>query len=706
MHIMSRTASVALVVLTMVGAVSALTRIAVNPLVNTSANAIFDWAAAAIPETFFRESQNISGLQVWEPAFLFSVDSAGWTMESDSLLKLHWSRWAWDAACGGSYSVEGGVVSFELKVYSIKNGRVSRKKLHAQGPVESVAQLCSGLFGQFLESIAFTPSAQERQGIGRALTSGNSAYSTYTAGYYYEMRGNFSAAVTAYHRANEIDPGLSCALCRIGKLYAAGGRLDSAGAYFNRCAAGASGDPFIIAEIADFYAQHELPEKALKFIRIHREVLEQTVVGMKALGESLMLGGELQRAIAILNRALAQGAFDLEIDFVLGKAYLAAGDFLKASDVFNRLVRFRPDCQRYYALLGTAYRNSGRLMESARVLENADRLKGDNTTVLINLAQTYCAIGWLTDAERLLTRARELDPDVPEIYVDLGVVYWQMGNREMAAAQFEKAGKLGAHMQSVDNNQGNVLFLSGDAKKAVEWYLKAQKAGKKNEVVLLNLAKSYLALGNLGKAALYFDQVLGISPDRLDVLIVAAGIAEKRKKTPEAEAYYRKILEIAPRNSEALERLTAILIGQNRFKEALEPIEPYLAEFPNDKKMLLVQADLYDRMGWYEVSAMKYQFIVRDFPESWEGFLGLGKSIYDLVRFKNGRDYDKAIYYLKTASGLDPSNPEPEYIMGMIYMDYKNYSELAVDSWKSALTKATDGKMKKLLTDLIAKAGK
>jgi len=80
--------------------------------------------------------------------------------------------------------------------------------------------------------------------------------------------------------------------------------------------------------------------------------------------------------------------------------------------------------------------------------------------------------------------------------------------------------------------------------------------------------------------------------------------------------------------------------------------------------------------------------------------------MYDLVRYKNGRDYDKAIYYLKTASGLDPSNPEPEYIMGMIYMDYKNYGELAVDSWKSALTKATDGKMKKLLTDLIAKAGK
>jgi tetratricopeptide (TPR) repeat protein len=242
--------------------------------------------------------------------------------------------------------------------------------------------------------------------------------------------------------------------------------------------------------------------------------------------------------------------------------------------------------------------------------------------------------------------------------------------------------------------------------KAIDWYRKAEKAGKKNEVVLVNLAQAYLSVNKLGKAALYFDEAQRISPERLDVLVSLAEISEKRNKPADAEMYYRKILELSPRSEQALSRLVAMLTAQGRFKEALEPLEPYLTDFPNDKKMLMVQADLYNRMGWYEVSAMKYQFIVRDFPDSPEGYLGLGKTMFDVIRLKNGKDYDKAIYYLKTAGGLDRADPEPEYLIGTIYMDYKNYRELALDNWNNSLAKARDPALKKTLRELIAKAQK
>jgi tetratricopeptide (TPR) repeat protein len=248
--------------------------------------------------------------------------------------------------------------------------------------------------------------------------------------------------------------------------------------------------------------------------------------------------------------------------------------------------------------------------------------------------------------------------------------------------------------------------LSGEAHKALEWYLKAEKAGKKNEVVLLNLAQTYLSMNKLNKAAYYFEEVRRMSPERQDVLVQLAGIAEKGKKESEAELNYRKILDLSPHNEDVLAKLLDIMIKEGRYKEALEPLEAYLNDFPNNKKMVLLQAELYSRMGWYEVSVMKYQFIIRDFPDSWEGYFGLGKTMFDVIRYKNGRDYDKAIYYLKTAADLNRADPEPEYIIGTIYMDYKNFRELALDNWKSALTKATEPSMKKTLRDLIAKAQK
>jgi len=105
----------------------ALTRMMINPLVNKSGNKVYEWISAAVPETFFRQAEGLPGFQVWEPTFLFNADSTGWTMESDSLLKQNWNRWGWDAACGGSYYVSDDAVTFELKVYTVKNGRYSEK---------------------------------------------------------------------------------------------------------------------------------------------------------------------------------------------------------------------------------------------------------------------------------------------------------------------------------------------------------------------------------------------------------------------------------------------------------------------------------------------------------------------------------------------------------------------------------------------------
>jgi tetratricopeptide (TPR) repeat protein len=197
-----------------------------------------------------------------------------------------------------------------------------------------------------------------------------------------------------------------------------------------------------------------------------------------------------------------------------------------------------------------------------------------------------------------------------------------------------------------------------------------------------------------------------LSPNNLDVLEKRASIAEKRMQKDDAILYLRKILDVSPHNKNALSRMAGIMMKRKQYKEAIDPVEAYLNDFPLDNQFLLLQAELYRQMGWYEVAIMKYEAIVKDFPSQAAGYLGLAKSMFDLIQFKNGREYDRTIFYLKTAADLDKTSPEPEYLMGMIYMDYKNYRELALDSYRAALSKATDPAMKKTLNDLIAKAGK
>jgi predicted negative regulator of RcsB-dependent stress response len=93
---------------------------------------------------------------------------------------------------------------------------------------------------------------------------------------------------------------------------------------------------------------------------------------------------------------------------------------------------------------------------------------------------------------------------------------------------------------------------------------------------------------------------------------------------------------------------------------------------------------------------------LRAFPDDSGGLLGVGESMYGLIRYKGYRDYDNAIYALKLAGTSAPDNPIPPRLIGDIYADYKGYGELAIDYWKKALVKTHDKVLRKSLELKIA----
>lgn len=681
-----------------------ITKIAVFPLVNKAQDKTLDWLGSLVPEYFSRHLQARPDVQVLEPTFLFPVDSAGWTMESDSVLRVHRLRWEWDAACGGAYAVINGRIACELRTLVLRNGAPVKKVIALSASPDSLAQLCFSAFTQYASLAGWSLTKEDYQSLKRPVSRSAQANATYLAGYGYEMHNNAPAAITSYARAVELDPSLAQALCRMARLFSVSGAVDKARPLFDRAVSAANGDPLVAAAAADFYVEHDLPARSSDFVKKNRAVLEQTAAGMAAMGKSLLVAGEAQRAVAMLTRAVARGPSDLDADFELGNACMVTGRFSQACDVFNRLVKYRPDYPRFYALLGASYRRGGLMMEASRVLEYGAKNYPDNIPVLVNLAQTYIDLAWYDKARQVLMHAQDLDADLPDIYVNLGVLAWHEGKLDDANRLLEKAARMGTNVQSALNNEGNILYVNGNAGKALDEYKKADRAGAKNESVLSNLANAYLSLGRLGDAEASLEALRSLSPGRVDVLQNLASLAEKRGKDADAVTYYRRLLELSPHDGDALVNMTALLIKLGEYKDAVDPLEAFLADHPADKKVLLMQADVYRRMGWYEVAVMKYQAITNDFANDAEGFLGMGRTMYDMFQFKGGAGCDSAISYLKKALALGPANPEPEYLMGLFSMNCERHPGLARDQWRAALSKATDPVMKTKLSELMEKA--
>ena len=680
------------------------TKIAVFPLVNTSYHSIAQWCGAILPECFSRLLPGTPSYQLWDPVFMFTADSSAWKLDSSAFVLQHYRQWNWDYAIGGSYSVDSSGIEVVLKIASVVNDSVIMQRVTLKGKLDALNKLDGALFVQGMKLAGYDVPVSAAVHASQSISTSADAFATYVAGYWFELEGNYAAALTAYNRAGEIDPQCYFAFFRAGKLYSDAHIYDNSRDCFDKCKN--SDNPEILAGVAEFYAQHESADKAQSFFQAHSKQLNASPSGIRSMAHSFILSGDYQRAEAILTRAVAEGTPDLETEELLGNVYLLSGEPSQAVAVFDRLLLHRPGYIRYSVLLGAAYRSSGNLKESVRVLDAAKNLDPSNNAVLINLAQTYSKLGWYNDAEQLLLQVRDREPAAPGIYLNLGIIYWQLGKRNDAQAMLDKADKLGASRQILFSTHGTMLFFSGSVRDAISMYEKAVKSGLKNQIVYSNLANSYLALHKWKNASKYFDEILRISPNRLDILTLQADIAVKRKKTKDAELWYRRILEQVPNNEDVCARLAGLLVSQKRYKDALPPLEACLRFSADNKKLLILRADIYEKMGWYDVALMQYQSALREFPDSWEVNLGVGRNMYNMIKFKNALLYDNALYSLKTAAGMNPNDPEADYLIGLIYMDYKKYRELALTHWNKALSVAVNPAMKKSLKACIARAEK
>jgi tetratricopeptide (TPR) repeat protein len=679
------------------------TSIVIFPLTNETGDALHAWIGYGLAESFERKLKEMENFQVWDPVFLFQTDSGGYGMITDSALKMSRNRWLWDVAIGGSYSVRNDTVTAVIRlIWATGKGEPLSVSIKHVGTVMDFYSFTGGVLFKLLNAIQYAASPGDSAIVRRRVVCRMDAYRTFAAGYGFEMSGNNNAALSAYLRSEELDNRWVLAPLRQGFVLRKGNDFSRAGQAFTRAFALEPDNPFIAAEFADFLVNCTPPSTAFKFINNHRPILGKTPKGMMAMGEMYAAAGELPRAIALLTKAVALGPSDLDIELALGAAYSSAGDFTRSADIFNHLIQYRPYHVRYYASLGGAYRKAGRLMESTIVLESAEKIAPDNTMILVDLAHTYIRLGWYEKAGQLLLRAREIAPQMSGVSTNLGVVYWYQNKKAEAIACFKEAAKVATTRQAALNNIGNVLFMDGSTAKSIQAYGKANEAGRKNEVVLYNCAIACLEQKKLKKAAAYFEEMLQLTPDRTDVLVRQASIAMTLKRYDAAEGYYRRIIELLPDHEAALRGLVDLLIGQKRYKDAVQPIEDYLVRQPLSREFMLLLASAYDAMQWPEVALMKYQMVMREFPDDSVACVGAGGCMFTLIKDKGMQNYDEAILTLKKASDLAVSNPRPDLLIGLIYAEYKGYRDLAVDHWKKALQRATDRRTRKFLERKIS----
>ncbi|HYL86811.1 MAG TPA: tetratricopeptide repeat protein [Candidatus Angelobacter sp.] len=286
------------------------------------------------------------------------------------------------------------------------------------------------------------------------------------------------------------------------------------------------------------------------------------------------------------------------------------------------------------------------------------------------LAYVYTALKKPKEAQAEYVRTIALDPKMSEAYVNLGTL---LLDADPAAARgpLSKAVELLPAQSRPRFLLGVAEERAGNLAKAADSFEGAARLDPTDAEILGHLAGLYLQLKRPADAEAKFRRVLEIQPNESHALLGLAHSLDAQQKA-EAIAAYRNYLVVQPSDGAARSRLVRLLLDAQQGDAALAELDRANAGKPTVESLKL-RADIQiGQKKWNDAVATLVQAVALA-PNDAQLHGGLGRTYLQV------RDFANAEKELKMALQLDAKNIDYWRDLSSTYYLSKNYaSTLAV----------------------------
>ena len=440
----------------------------------------------------------------------------------------------------------------------------------------------------------------------------NEPLTNLNAGILYQRLGRNAEAEAAYKRTLAAVPDNADASLRLGRLYEATGRVDEAIEALEAVVKRAQGSP---------QAREAQGRLARLYDQKSRSVAQALESGGGDVEQAVTLGRHLydsdQGAAAqrVLEAVVGRDASNAEAYFWLAKLYLKAGQQAKGVATMERSARLAPENMRLQEELGAAYERSQQLSEAQQVYEQA--------------------LGKATD-EKIVARLTKR----------LGLL-----RARRADASGDKQGAL-RELQALDEKYPN------------------------DPQLMQALALSYENLGQTDQADRLFDSLIAQRPNSVPLRMRRAAELARRKRFPEAEAQYKKVIDIDSTNRTARLNLGRLYIDMGRYEEAFSALGSLRAisrdtpeEKAVDEALALVERDVLDKgkknldEGNLDKAQEQFGILLAHDPNNAQGHYWMAKI------FKKRQRFQDEITSIERSVELAPDNYRLKMELGRAYFD-------------------------------------
>jgi tetratricopeptide (TPR) repeat protein len=272
-------------------------------------------------------------------------------------------------------------------------------------------------------------------------------------------------------------------------------------------------------------------------------------------------------------------------------------------------------------------------------------------------------------------KAVELRPDFYEAQFNLGLLFargndFAQSSRAYIAALNAKPGDRAAAFNLADLYRNNRRFDEAiDILEAIVRKNSDDFEARNNLAVLLRMKGEY------DKATAQARYVLDRDPKQVLAYNNLATIFSEKKEHEMAEDLFRRALALDPDNSRVLNNKALAKRNQQKVQEALELFHK---AFEKNKKIAeagLNAASVYMDSADYERAAQTYMRIVQFIPGYLPALVG------HAVATRGMGQYKKAEKSYQQILGLDHTNPDALFNLGLLYMNHREKPAWACEAF-------------------------
>jgi tetratricopeptide (TPR) repeat protein len=293
---------------------------------------------------------------------------------------------------------------------------------------------------------------------------------------------------------------------------------------------------------------------------------------------------DLEASIARVGPQASEPLRQLRVDLL---ARLGRNDEVE-QELKSLVAEFGTD--KYTTNLALYYTSKGRLDEAEQVLREAVASRPEDVAAKVALAQFQSKYRQKPDeAERSLKGFVAGDPKNQQLLTYLANFYEGVGRAPEALATYRDVAELGPKTPQglAARNRIVALELRGGnvaaAREALEGILEDEPD---NVEALLTRGEIHAAEGRHDEAIADLRSVLRREPDNQLGLLIMAQTHQAVGDRPLAEDAYRRLLQVNPRQVEALTALGSLLAESGQVQEAKQLIDDALAAAPDDRRVL------------------------------------------------------------------------------------------------------------------------